>query len=405
MAAVIDQPFLMLAAATVSLALTAAASAVSPADHCLVGGPKVCPTGQYCGADFNMADATCPVAGKCRPLPSEGGDVTLALPVPSGARVFCTQGVLQPDGSTHASCSDDRRFALDLASSAFEPPLLVLASADGVAYGWGDCRSTDLNHDPPDATCNLGLGNVVRVQHPKGLYTQYAHLSSILIEPGQPVKRGEPIGVEGNSGAAGSKHIHFSLHAGDASRLAPTPSLPMRRLRLRGGRLVDSLSMRCNEATADGGPAPAIAYVSDNVPLSRPPRIGFAPPQRYMLESAAGKIFDPATRGPAVAELRRHPDEPLAAYWLAVALELDGNRDAALPLFRSLADSLAGPAWVRRWSSLRIADMEVAGGRTVEARRALARALEGVPLYDIDFRRFADYVRRELEWLERHPGH
>jgi hypothetical protein len=123
-----------------------------------------------------------------------------------------------------------------------------------------------------------------------------------------------------------------------------------------------------------------------------------------MLESAAGKIFDPATRGPAVAELRRHPDEPLAVYWLAVALELDGNRDAALPLFRSLADSLVGPAWVRRWSSLRIADMEVAGSKPADARSALARALEGAPFYDIDFRRFADFVRRELEWLERHPG-
>jgi hypothetical protein len=175
----------------------------------------------------------------------------------------------------------------------------------------------------------------------------------------------------------------------------------MRRLRLRGSCLVDSLSMRCNEATADGGPAPSIAYVSDNVAVPRPPRIGFAPPQRYMLESAAGKIFDPATRGPAVAELRHHPDEPLAVYWLAVALELDGNHDAARPLF----GSLAGPAWVRRWSWLRIADREVAEDKPADARRALARALEGVPFYDIDFGRFAEYVRRELEWLERHPGH
>jgi hypothetical protein len=369
----------------------------------MVGGSGSCAANQYCGADFNMADATCPVAGRCRPLPTQGADMALALPVPSGARVFCTQGVLQPNGSTHAACSDDRRFALDLASSAFEPPLLVLASADGVAYGWGDCRSTDLNHDPPDATCNLGLGNVVRVQHAKGLYTQYAHLSAVLIEPGQRVKRGDPIGIEGNSGAAGSKHIHFSLHVGDASRLAPTPSLPMRRLRVKGGRLIDSLGMRCNEATADGGPAPSIAYVSDNVAIPRAPRIGFTPPQRYFLESAAGKIFDPATRGRAVAELRRHPDEPLAVYWLAVALQLDGDRDGAGSLFEPLAGSPAGPEWLRRWSSLRIADLQVAASKPAEARRALARSLDGAPFYDIDFLRFADYVRRELEWLERHP--
>jgi hypothetical protein len=394
--------FPRIATASVSLALTAAASMAFAAEDCMVGGAGACPAGQYCGADFNMADATCPVAGRCRPLPTQGGDMTLALPVPSGARVFCTQGVLQPNGSTHASCSDDRRFAIDLASSAFEPPLLVLASADGVAYGWGDCRSTDLNHDPPDASCNLGLGNVVRVQHASGLYTQYAHLSAILIEPGQHVKRGDPIGVEGNSGAAGSKHIHFSLHAGDASRLAPTQSLPMRRLRVKGGHLVDSLDMRCNEATADGGPAPSIAYVSDNVAGHRPPRIGFEPPQRYLLESAAGKIFEPATRARAVAELRRHPEEPLAVYWLAVALELDGDREGARSLFGSLAGSLVGPEWVRRWSWLRIADLDVTASKPADARRALTRALEGAPSYDIDFLRFADYVRRALDWLERH---
>jgi hypothetical protein len=392
--------------ATVWLALAAAASVATATatEECVVGDARGCPSGRYCGADFNMADATCPVAGRCRPLPTQGGDLTLPLPVPSGARVFCTQGVLQPNGSTHASCSDDRRFAIDLASSAFEAPLLVHASADGVAYGWGDCRSTDLNHDPPDATCNLGLGNVVRIQHPRRLYTQYAHLSAILIEPGQRVKRGDPVGVEGNSGAAGSKHIHFSFHVGDASLLAPTPSLPMRRLRVKGGHLVDSLDMRCNEAAADGGPAPSIAYVSDNVATHRPPRIGFQPPQRYFLESAAGKIFDPATRGRAIEELRRHPDESLAVYWLAVALELDGDRAGAQPLFESLAGSPVGPEWVRRWSRLRMADLEVAASKPANARRDLARALAGAPFYDIDFLRFADYVRRALDWLERHPG-
>jgi hypothetical protein len=127
--------------------------------------------------------------------------------------------------------------------------------------------------------------------------------------------------------------------------------------------------MRCSEATAEGGPAPSIAYVSENVASSRAPRIGFAPPQRYLLESAAGKIFDRATRARAMAELRRYPNERLALYWLAVALELDGDRGAARSLFESLAGSQAGPAWVRRWSWLRIADIAVAEGKPTDARR------------------------------------
>jgi hypothetical protein len=387
------------AAALLSPVLIAHAAAGA----CIVGGPRDCPAGAYCAAEFDLADASCPVSGSCRPLPA-GGEIALALPVPAGARVFCTQGVLESGGHTHAACSEDRRFAIDLASSAFEAPLLVLASADGVAYGWGDCRSTDLNHDPPDATCNLGLGNVVRVQHAGGLFTQYAHLSAILIVPGQSVKRGDPIGVEGNSGAAGSKHIHFSLHAGNAARLQPAPSLPMRRIRVRGGRTIDTLTMRCSEATADGGPAPSIAYLSDNAPSHPPARIGFSPPERYLLESAAGKIFDPATRPRAITVLRRYPDEPLAVYWLAVALELDADRGAARTLFTSLASGQTGPDWVRRWSWLRIADIAVAEGKAADARRALARATEGAPFHDLDFLRFADYVRRAVEWLERHPA-
>ena len=371
---------------------------------CVVGGGTPgCPAGEFCAAQFDLTDASCPASGSCLPLPP-GGELTLPLPVPAGARVYCTQGVLAPGGHTHAACSEDRRFAIDLASSAFEAPNLVLASADGIAYGWGDCRSTDLNHDPPDATCNLGLGNVVRVQHRDGLFTQYAHLSAILIVAGQRVKRGDPVGIEGNSGAAGSKHLHFSLHAGDASRLEPARSLPMRRLRTRGGRLVDSLAMNCGVADSEGGPAPSTAYVSDNVPSRRSARIGFTSLPRFALESAAGKIFDPATRPGAIALLRRFPDEVLSRYWLAVALELDRDRDTAQTMFTALARSPVGPEWIRRWSWLRIADIHIATSNAAAGRRALTHALEGDAWYDADFHRFADYVRRALDWLDQHPA-
>jgi hypothetical protein len=87
-----------------------------------------------------------------------------------------------------------------------------------------------------------------------------------------------------------------------------------------------------------------------------------------------------------------------------VALELDGNRGAARVLFTALAQSPLGPDWVRRWSWLRIADIAVAESRPAEARRSLLRALAGAPATDVDFLRFADYVRRAVEWLERHPS-
>jgi hypothetical protein len=368
-------------------------------EPCVVGAAGVCSPGQFCRASFDPSDGSCPATGACAPLPSVPGEITLALPVPAGDRVFCIKGPLQPDRDTHSTCSDDRRFALDLASSAFEAPHVVVAAADGVAFGWGDCPSPDLNNAPPDQTCNLGLGNVVRVQHAGGVFTQYAHLSAIVIVPGQAVKRGDPLGIEGNSGSAGARHLHFSLHLGDASRLEPAPSLPIRRLRSAGGKILDTLTLHCGELSANGGLAPQIAYVSDTTVIARPPQIGFQPPARLALEVAVGAIFDPATRPRAEIVLRATAAEPLARYWLAVAQDLDGDREAARGAFLALATGRIGPEWIRRWSWLRLADIAAALGRGSEARRALETATRGAPTSDLEFGRFADRVRRDVDAL------
>jgi hypothetical protein len=377
------------------LLLMAASAATCP-----VGEPSACPVGQYCAAELEPRSRTCPERGVCSPLPA-AADVVLSLPVPAGARVFCSKGSLTEPGDTHSTCSESRRFALDLASSAFEAPLLVLASADGVAHGWGDCPTTDLNHQAPDS-CNLGLGNVVRIQH-GGLFTQYAHLAAILISPGQAVKRGDPIGVEGNTGAAGPKHLHFSLHRGDASQLEqPSPSLRMR-LRVRGGRVVDSLALRCRRSSADGAPAPETAYVSDNRLGRAPARIGFTPLPRLALEYAVGQIFEPGTRAEGITRLRAAAGEPIARYWLGVALDLDGNRGGARAVFSGLADSQLGPEWIRNWSYLRIAEIDALAGKADQSQLLLDKAMRGAAARDVDFRRYVEYVRR-LATLQRGPA-
>jgi len=381
---------------TLLLVLAAGAS-------CTVGDRSACGARQFCAASLDARTRTCPERGSCAPLPP-AADLVLSLPVPAGARVFCSKGSLTEPGDTHSTCSETRRFALDLASSAFEPPLLVLASADGVAHGWGGCPTTDLNHQPPDSTCNLGLGNVVRVQHRPDLFTQYAHLSAILVGEGQLVRRGDPIGIEGNTGTAGPKHLHFSLHQGDAAGLQlPAPSLPMR-LRLRGARVVDSLALRCRQAAPDGGPAPETAYVSENRPGRAPARIGFAPLPRLALEYAVGQIFAAATRAEGITRLRAAPDEPLARYWLAVALDLDGNRGGARVIFSALAGGQTGPDWLRRWSRLRLAEIDAFAGRTAQAGALLEQATRAGPADDVDFHRYADYVRRLVALQAREVG-
>ncbi len=53
-------------------------------------------------------------------------------------------------------------------------------------------------------------GNTVVVDHGLGLMTLSAHLSSIDVEEGQQVERGQPIGRTGATGLAGGDHLHFT---------------------------------------------------------------------------------------------------------------------------------------------------------------------------------------------------
>ena len=54
-------------------------------------------------------------------------------------------------------------------------------------------------------------GNVVIIDHGYGVFSQYAHLSEILVEPGQIVRRGDVIGLAGNTGRINGPHLHFEI--------------------------------------------------------------------------------------------------------------------------------------------------------------------------------------------------
>jgi len=71
-------------------------------------------------------------------------------------------------------------------------------------------------------------GNLVVIQHdlppetlagapafPTPVYTLYAHLSKVLVEPGQKVNQGEPIGAVGMTGGATGSHLHFEVRLGE----------------------------------------------------------------------------------------------------------------------------------------------------------------------------------------------
>jgi murein DD-endopeptidase MepM/ murein hydrolase activator NlpD len=58
----------------------------------------------------------------------------------------------------------------------------------------------------------LGIyGNCVVVDHGYGLQTIYGHMSQINVHEGDVVKRGQIMGLSGQTGMAGGDHIHFAM--------------------------------------------------------------------------------------------------------------------------------------------------------------------------------------------------
>lgn len=56
-----------------------------------------------------------------------------------------------------------------------------------------------------------GYGYHVIVDHGYGYQTLYAHMSKILVKKGQEVKRGEVVGLVGNTGLSSAPHLHYEV--------------------------------------------------------------------------------------------------------------------------------------------------------------------------------------------------
>ncbi len=72
----------------------------------------------------------------------------------------------------------------------------VFASADGVIR---------------DVHLSRTYGKVIRIDNGFGYTTFFAHLSKILVEPGQVIKRGEVVGEVGNTGRSTGPHLHYEV--------------------------------------------------------------------------------------------------------------------------------------------------------------------------------------------------
>jgi len=89
---------------------------------------------------------------------------------------------------------------LDIANSRWTP---IYATADGIVTS---------------AAVDGNFGNLVVIDHGNGYSTKYAHMTKIMLEKGQLVKRYTLVGYMGNSGRATGIHLHYEVHRDGAAQ-------------------------------------------------------------------------------------------------------------------------------------------------------------------------------------------
>ena len=98
-----------------------------------------------------------------------------------------------------------RHQGIDLAAPIGTP---IYATADGTVLEAG------FNHG--------GYGNLIKVDHGRGIETRYGHLSRILVSPGQRITRGQLIGHMGSTGRSTGSHLHYEVRI-DGRAVNPIP--------------------------------------------------------------------------------------------------------------------------------------------------------------------------------------
>jgi murein DD-endopeptidase MepM/ murein hydrolase activator NlpD len=133
-------------------------------------------------ADGAAADSAAADSGKGRDTAARS---SLPHAWPLAARGFVTRGHLARIGGSHPG--------MDIAVASGSR---ILASGGGTVAEVGE---------------DSVYGRFVRIAHPGGYESLYAHASSLLVHPSERVPEGRVIALSGSTGVSTAPHLHFEI--------------------------------------------------------------------------------------------------------------------------------------------------------------------------------------------------
>jgi murein DD-endopeptidase MepM/ murein hydrolase activator NlpD len=157
------------------------------------------------------------------------------IAVPSDKPVQASVTMMSPFG--YRSDPFNHRAAMhpgiDLSGASGTP---IYATADGTVLraGWN----------------SGGYGNLVEVDHGRGITTRYGHMSAIMVSAGQLITRGQQVGRMGSTGRSTGNHLHYEVRI-DGRAVNPIPFMKSTDYVLAMQRRAGTASM---DAVGVGGP-------------------------------------------------------------------------------------------------------------------------------------------------------
>jgi murein DD-endopeptidase MepM/ murein hydrolase activator NlpD len=160
-----------------------------------------------------------------------GGAIAIPSDKPLRTAEFTSGFGVRSDPFRHGAAMHP---GIDLAAPYGTP---VYATADGTVLraGWN----------------SGGYGNLVEIDHGRGIVTRYGHMSKIIVGEGQHVTRGQQVGYVGSTGRSTGNHLHYEVRI-DNSPVNPIPFMRSTDYLMAMKKAGNNGSM---DAVALGGPA------------------------------------------------------------------------------------------------------------------------------------------------------